>query len=95
MTTQDDGQGRPVSRDEPYYATGGGPGITLLGHCHLCGELVPVATDDYRWFVMRAVKAGWRLAKLNTGDEWTCPGHAAVARANLDAALREEAQEEE
>ena len=43
---------------------------------------------------MKAIKAGWKLAKLKTGDEWTCPGCAAVARANLDAELREEALEE-
>jgi hypothetical protein len=61
MNDDANGPGRPVSRDEPYYAEGTGPGQTLLAHCHLCGELVPVVSDDYRWFIMRAIKAGWRL----------------------------------
>ena len=92
--SNDDGPGRPVTRDEPYYPEGSGPGQPLLAHCHLCGELVPIEAKDYRWFVFKAIKAGWRLAKLKTGDEWTCPGCAAVARANLDAAIREEAIKE-
>ena len=89
MRENDDGPGRPVQRDEPYYAEGQAPGQTLLANCHLCGEPVPVVSDDYRWFVLRAIKSGWRLAKLVTGDEWTCPGCAAVARAKFELALRE------
>ena len=88
MSTNDDGPGRPVSRDQPYYALGVGRGTPHRASCKVCDALVPVVTDDYRWFVMRAIKAGWRLAKLKTGDEWTCPGCAAVARANLDAVIR-------
>lgn len=94
MHEKDDGPGRPVSRDVPYYPEGFGPGQPVHGFCHLCGELVPVGTGDYRWFVMRAIKAGWKLAKLTTGDTWTCPACAAVARANLDAAIREEQNKE-
>lgn len=89
MNTNDDGPGRPVSKDQPFYAEGGGPGQRLLAHCHLCCELVPLEETDYRWFVWRAIKRGWKLAKLKTGDEWTCPGCAAVARGRLDAAIRE------
>jgi hypothetical protein len=91
----DDGPGRPVSRDEPYYPAGGGLGLPVRASCHLCDAQVPVVTSDYRHFVMRAIKAGWKLAKLTTGDEWTCPACAAVARAHLDAAVMEEAREEE
>ena len=93
MPTNDDGPGRPVSRDEPYYALGHAPGQIALCSCHLCDTLLPIDTDDYRHFVMRAIKAGWKLAKLKTGDQWTCPGCAAVARANLDAAIREQLSE--
>ena len=95
MTANDDGPGRPVSRDEPYFLEGSGPGQLAIGCCCLCGDVVPRVAPDYRHFVMRAIKAGWRLAKLKTGDEWTCPGCAAVARANLDAAVREEAIDED
>jgi len=94
MPPNDEGPGRPVARDQPFYADGGGPGQVLLAHCATCGDLVPVVTDDYRWFVMRAIRAGWKLAKLASGDEWTCPGCAAVARANLDRVVREEVIEE-
>lgn len=90
MAVSDDGPGRLVSRDEPYYAPGLGPDSLLVAHCHLCSTLVPVTTCDYRWFVMRAIKIGWKLAKLTTGDEWTCPACGAVARANLDAVVRED-----
>ena len=94
MSRNDDGPGRPVTRDEPYYAEGWTPGKPLSACCHLCHERVPVVTDDYRWFVMRAIKAGWKLAKLTSGDQWTCPGCAAVARARLDAVVREETLQE-
>lgn len=95
MVNDGNASGRPVARDEPYYAEGHAPGQPLLAICHLCSELVPVATDDYRWFVMRAIKIGWKLAKLTTGDEWTCPGCAAVARARVDAAVREKTVEDD
>ena len=94
-TTNDEGPGRPVSRDEPFYANGAGPGPPVRANCHLCDAQVPVVTPDYRHFVMRAIKSGWRVAKLTTGDEWTCPGCAAVARANLDAAIREESTKDD
>ena len=94
MALNDEGPGRPVSRDEPYYAGGIPPAKGYPAHCVTCSELVPIAADDYRHFVMRAIKAGWKLAKLKSGDEWTCPGCAAVARARLDAAIREEARSE-
>jgi hypothetical protein len=95
VQSSDDGPGRPVSRDQPFYAEGAGPGQLLLGHCATCGQAVPFVTDDKRWFVMLAVKAGWKYAALTTGEEFTCPACSAVARANLDAALREEVIPEE
>jgi len=88
--SNDDGPGRPVSRDEPYYPEGISSLQSLLTKCHVCDAVCPIVGGDYRWFVIKAIKAGWRLANLWTGDEWTCPGCAAVARANLDAAIREE-----
>jgi len=94
MTANDDGPGSPVTRDEPYYPEGAGPGQVPLALCHSCDEIFRGVAKDYRHYVMRAIKSGWRLAKLTTGDEWTCPGCAAVARANLDAAVREEKPEE-
>ena len=94
MASNDDGPGRPVSRDEPYYPEGTPCGHLVAFICHLCGALAPAFAKDYRWYVVKAIKAGWRLAKLKAGDEWTCPGCAAVARAGVDAAVREESLEE-
>jgi hypothetical protein len=94
MRANDDGHGSPVSRDEPYYAGDIRPIQPLESVCHTCGQRGIFSTHDYRWFIVRAIRNGWRLAKLTTGDEWTCPGCAAVARANLDAAIREESLED-
>ena len=94
MVTNDDGPGRPVSRDEPYYPLGQSPGPLFLGQCNLCNSAVPGGPGDYRHGIMRAIKAGWKLDKSGPEDVWTCPACAAVARANLDAACREEAFKE-